>query len=70
MSQSEYKSYVKKRTGCNNIKEFMKSNRLKGVEFITSEGRLVEEKITGHKCQLKDCVLDSNTLGTKVSIEL
>ena len=41
----EYGSPVKERRGCGNIKELMKSGRLKGQEFITTEDRLVEQNM-------------------------
>ena len=45
ISESEYGSPIKKGRGYGNIKQFMKSARLKGEEFVTSEGRLVEKKV-------------------------
>ena len=45
MSDSEYESPVKKGTGCGNIKELVKSDRLKGDECVTTEGKFVEPEI-------------------------
>lgn len=53
MSESECESPVKKRRGSGNIKGVMKEARLKGEEFVTTAGRLVEQKSTGLDCTCK-----------------
>lgn len=53
MSESECESPVKKRRESGNKKKIMKQARLKGQEFVTTSGRLVEQKKSGPECNCK-----------------
>lgn len=51
-------SPVKRRRGSGRITDIMKTARLKGEEFVTTTGRLVEEKKTGLDCDCRNmCTL-------------
>ena len=67
-SESEYESCAKKRKGCGKMKELMKSTRLRGDEFVTTEGRLVEQKITGPKCEWKKMCTGTFTSNNRENI--
>lgn len=45
---------IKKRRGSGNIETIMKTARLKGQEFVTTKGRLVDRKQTGPDCNCRN----------------
>lgn len=53
MSESECESPIKKRRGSGNTTKVMKEARLRGEEFVTTKGKLVEKKSTGPDCKCK-----------------
>lgn len=53
MSESECESPIRKRRGSGKMTQIQKDARLKGEEFVTTQGKLIEKKVSGPNCNCK-----------------